>query len=105
MKLLITPLASLLLLTLPLVLGGCGEAQAEVAETLVLQVDGMTCENCQGAVCEALESQDGVVEAKVDLESGRAEVGIAAGSEATLVSLQQAVQETGYDCSFELTAE
>lgn len=105
MKLLPTTSVTALLLSLSLALSSCGEAQAEVAETLVLQVDGMTCEKCQGTVCDALESQDGVVEAKVDLESGRAEVGIAEGSEATLVSLQQAVQESGYECTFESKAE
>jgi copper chaperone len=42
--------------------------------TATLKVSGMTCQHCVRAVREALEGQDGVVRAAVDLEAARAVV-------------------------------
>ncbi|HSJ07558.1 MAG TPA: heavy metal-associated domain-containing protein [Longimicrobiales bacterium] len=42
--------------------------------TATLKVSGMTCQHCVRAVREALEGQDGVHSADVDLTAGRAVV-------------------------------
>jgi copper chaperone len=62
---------------------------------LVLKVEGMSCGHCVRTVTNALESVNGVVEARVDLASGRADVDYneAAASAAQLVG---AVVEEGY---------
>lgn len=60
-----------------------------------LTVEGMHCDNCEQTVEEALESVDGVREASVDRESGRATVEGDADSDA----LVEAVEETGYEAT------
>ena len=42
--------------------------------TAKLKVGGMTCQHCVKAVTDALESQEGVERAEVDLQAGRATV-------------------------------
>jgi copper chaperone len=42
--------------------------------TTTLKISGMTCGHCVAAVTKALEKQEGVASAKVDLQAGRAEV-------------------------------
>lgn len=53
---------------------GCGDAA-----TLTLSVSGMVCSSCVGAVEEALTRHQGVIEARVNLLAGRAEVRLLAG--------------------------
>ena len=60
-----------------------------------LRVGGMTCEHCVRAVTKALESQEGVSRAEVDLEAGRAVVEYDAGRIAPGV-LENAVMDEGY---------
>jgi copper chaperone len=63
--------------------------------TATLKVTGMTCGHCVKAVTQALESVDGVREAKVELGAGRATVEYdeARTTPGVLVS---AVSEEGY---------
>jgi copper chaperone len=42
--------------------------------TTTLKISGMTCGHCVAAVTRALENQEGVTAARVDLEAGRAEI-------------------------------
>lgn len=62
--------------------------------TAVLKIEGMTCNHCVAAVERALKAQDGVRSARVDLETGTAEVDLdgAVGTE----QLTSAVEEEGY---------
>jgi copper chaperone len=57
-----------------------------------LTIEGMTCGHCSAAVKQALESVDGVDEATVDLEAGRAVV----RGDAEVGALVRAVEEEGY---------
>jgi copper chaperone len=57
-----------------------------------LTIEGMTCGHCSAAVKQALESVDGVHEASVDLEAGRAVV----RGDAEVGALVRAVEEEGY---------
>ena len=51
----------------------CGRAPVE-PETVLLSVEGMTCENCVAGILQSLSTMDGFKEGNVDLESGRASV-------------------------------
>jgi copper chaperone len=61
-----------------------------------LKVDGMTCQHCVRAVAGALENQDGVKRADVDLQAGRATVEY---DEALVTprELASAVADEGYE--------
>ncbi len=61
---------------------------------IVLKVDGMTCGHCVGRVQKALDEAAGVIEAKVDLDSGTAD--IRHGADVDTAGLIAAVEEAGY---------
>lgn len=62
----------------------------------ILKVQGMTCEHCVRAVTQALESKEGVAQAEVDLETGRARVDYDDGRVSPR-ELAHAVAEEGYE--------
>ncbi|UCH74543.1 MAG: heavy-metal-associated domain-containing protein [Rhodospirillales bacterium] len=63
-------------------------------DTVVLKIEGMTCGHCVARVQKALDTAPGVHEAKVDLESGTAEIHLDAGADpATLIGV---VEAAGY---------
>jgi len=59
-------------------------------------VGGMSCGMCQTAVQEALSGVEGVAEAAVDLEGGRATVVFDEGA-TSLDALRTAVEDAGFD--------
>jgi copper ion binding protein len=61
-----------------------------------LKVQGMTCQHCVRAVTQALESKDGVTQAKVELEAGRARVEHDE-SRVTPRELAAAIADEGYE--------
>ena len=61
---------------------------------IVLKVDGMTCSHCVGRVQKALDEAPGVIEAKVDLDSGTAD--IRHGADIDAAGLIATVVESGY---------
>ncbi|HTU62812.1 MAG TPA: heavy metal-associated domain-containing protein [Polyangiales bacterium] len=64
-------------------------------QTIILEVSGMTCNNCVRHVREALEQVAGVGEVAVDLGAGRATVKHSGATE--LASLIAAVDDAGYE--------
>jgi copper chaperone len=64
--------------------------------TTTLKVHGMTCDHCVRSVRQALESQEGVARADVDLQAGRANVDFDE-SRVTPRELANAVAEEGYE--------
>ena len=67
----------------------------DTAENKVtLKVEGMTCSHCVGRVQKALDAAPGVIEAKVDLDSGTAQIRFGAGTE--VASRAGIVTEAGY---------
>jgi copper chaperone len=64
-------------------------------QTIILDVSGMTCNNCVRHVREALEQVTGVGEVQVDLGAGRATV--KHQGEVALASLIAAVDDAGYE--------
>ncbi|MDH3231352.1 MAG: heavy-metal-associated domain-containing protein [Alphaproteobacteria bacterium] len=67
---------------------------ASVENTVVLKVEGMTCGHCVGRVQKALDTASGVHAAKVDLESGTAEIRF--GAETDAAKLIGVVEAAGY---------
>lgn len=63
--------------------------------TTTLKVSGMTCQHCVRSVQQALESQDGVTRADVDLTAGRARVEHSAS--VTPAQLASVVADEGYE--------
>ena len=61
---------------------------------MILKVEGMTCGHCVGRVQKALDAVPGVIGAKVDLDSGTAEIRTGAGTGAAV--LAEIVTEAGY---------
>ena len=66
--------------------------------TVDLSVTGMSCSSCVRHVTEALEGVNGVDNARVDLEGGRATVAYDPAS-ATLEGIVQAVADAGYQAA------
>ncbi|MGH7464255.1 MAG: heavy-metal-associated domain-containing protein [Longimicrobiales bacterium] len=64
--------------------------------TTTLKVSGMTCQHCVRSVAQALESQEGVARADVDLQAGRARVDYDE-SRVTPAALANAVADEGYE--------
>jgi copper chaperone len=64
-------------------------------DSVTYRVEGMSCEHCQHAVKQALESVEGVRQADVDLAGGLATVSLD-GPAVDTIRLRQAVDEAGY---------
>jgi copper chaperone CopZ len=63
-------------------------------QKVTLKVEGMSCGHCVGRVQKALDAAPGVIEAKVDLSSGTAEIRYGNGTDAE--ALAGIVTEAGY---------
>ena len=64
--------------------------------TTTLKISGMTCQHCVRTVTQALEAQDGVTRANVDLQAGRARIEYEEGR-VTPAALANAVADEGYE--------
>lgn len=65
-------------------------------ETIVLDVQGMTCGHCKMAVNGALTDLDGVSKVDVNLETGKVTVEYDSGK-VNFDQMKEAVEEQGYD--------
>lgn len=70
------------------------EMTSSAENSVVLKVEGMTCNHCVGRVQKALDAAPGVHAAKVDLDSGTAEIRF--GPEIDTAALIGVVQSAGY---------
>ncbi len=66
----------------------------ERERTVILKVEGMSCEHCAGRVQKALDAAPGVAGASVDLAAGTASVRLAGDAESA--GLIAAVEQAGY---------
>ncbi len=71
---------------------------SDKTKTVTLNVDGMTCQSCDGTVEKSLKKVTGVKEAKVDLKNNTATITLA-GTKTTTASLIKAVSDAGFDAS------
>lgn len=95
---------TLLLTASLLTFAGCGEAPAPAADTAAVfaasntveaQVEGMTCGNCEAAVCGAVQDVPGVAAVKADASAGTLTVALEEGADAETVkaAITQAVPD------------
>ena len=64
-------------------------------KTMVVDIDGMSCEQCVRHVTEALEALQGVSKVAVSLDNGQATVEV--GENFDEAALEPAVDEAGYE--------
>ena len=74
-------------------------AKTASASATELLVSGMNCHNCARHVTEAIQKVPGVRSAAVALETGRASVRWAAGSQADLSAILEAIKQAGYEAN------
>lgn len=73
---------------------GCCSQNREEKNEASLVISGMTCTGCSTTVRNALENVDGVIEAKVDLDTGLAKVKLSRDMEKS--RLVDAVNAAGF---------
>jgi len=65
--------------------------------TVIVDVEGMTCQHCVKAVTAEVEGIPGVTEVSIALESeGTSHVSVTADAEVSPEALQTAIEEAGY---------
>ncbi len=74
-------------------------------ETILLDVQGMTCGGCEASVCSAVDSVSGVAQCRADSETGRATIELAQHKPAPRDALVAAVERAGFEASVVKTAE
>ncbi|HMO54216.1 MAG TPA: heavy-metal-associated domain-containing protein [Tepidiformaceae bacterium] len=67
-----------------------------MAQTIELNITGMTCDHCVNAVTGALKDVDGVTDAVVSLDEKKATITAEGADIATLIA---AVEEEGYEAA------
>lgn len=75
----------------------CAGSVSATTRTVTLKVRGMTCGGCATAVEKALKETEGVLEARVQYERGRAVVKYD-DQKVTVDKLREVVQSTGFFC-------
>lgn len=81
------------------VLLAAGIAWTEYAhrpQTLVIPVEGMSCEGCAATIRESLEKLPGTSDIAISVESAEATVTIDGWSETTRDDVEMAIAEAGY---------
>jgi len=64
-------------------------------KTMILRVDGMSCEHCSSAVEQAVTSINGVVSVGVSLDTK--EVSVKCDEAVTAEAVKNAIEDQGYD--------
>lgn len=70
--------------------------QQSSTKQTVVQIGGMACSGCSNAVQKALENQEGVSKAAVDLENGTALI-IHQPDSVSADDFKKAIEEAGYE--------
>ncbi len=87
-----------LILTLALTLGASSVSAA--IRTVTIRVKGMSCGGCATSVEKALKSTEGVREARVSFERGRAVIKYD-DQKITVAKLREVIQSVGFFCEVE----
>jgi copper chaperone len=86
------------ILTLALTLGA--GAVSAVSKTVTIRVKGMSCGGCATSVEKALKSTEGVLDARVSFERGRAVIKYD-DQKVTVAKLREVINSTGFFCDVE----
>jgi Cd2+/Zn2+-exporting ATPase len=82
------------------VLAVAGIAWTELAHrprTVVMSVDGMSCEGCASTVRESIEKLPGVSDVAISVEQGEAQLTLDGWSETTPEEIAAAIEASGYE--------
>jgi cation transport ATPase len=77
--------------------GETNNGDEDMADKVLLKVDGMTCSHCEATVTKALSEVDGVKKAKVNYKKGTAEVILEKGATVDPATLTAKVKDAGYE--------
>lgn len=67
-----------------------------IAETLTVEVSGMTCSGCTKVIKKKLEGNDKVEKAEIDLSTGKASIVTKEGMKLTRLEVQEMIEAAGY---------
>jgi copper chaperone len=79
------------------------EAVAELWETRVLGIEGMTCDNCVRTLTKALKRVNGIKDVNVDRENARAEITFDT-TKTDMPAIHEAILRSGYKPTREVPA-
>lgn len=91
--------AILTLLLITMLMLGAGTIMA-ATRTVIIRVQGMTCDGCATSVENALKSTDGVEQARVNFKSGKAVIKYN-DQKVTISRLREVIHNTGFFCDVE----
>jgi copper chaperone CopZ len=80
-----------------------GQAVADIWETRVLAIEGMTCDNCVRALTRAVKQVNGVKDIRVDRENARAEITFDT-TKTHLPAIHEAILRSGFKPTREIPA-
>ena len=76
-------------------------AVADLWETRVLGIEGMTCDNCVKTLTRALKRVNGIKDVQVDRENARATITFDT-TKADMAALHEAIEKSGYTATQEV---
>ena len=76
-------------------------AVADLWETQIIAIEGMTCDNCVRTLTKALKRVNGVKDVEVDRESARAKVTFDT-TKADIAGIHEAIERSGYKATREI---
>lgn len=79
-----------------------GAAVADLWETRVLGIEGMTCDNCVKTLTRALKKVSGIKDVNVDRESARAEITFDT-TKTDMAEIHAAIERSGYNATREVS--
>ena len=77
-----------------------GAAVADLWETRVLGIEGMTCDNCVKILTRAVKRVNGIKDVQADRENARATVTFDT-TKTDLAAIREAVEKSGYKATLE----
>src|SRR5688572_14146891 len=78
-----------------------GAAVADLWETRILGIEGMTCDNCVKTLTRALKKVNGIKDAQVDRENARATITFDT-TKTDMAAIHSAVEQSGYKATKEV---
>jgi copper chaperone CopZ len=78
-----------------------GAAVADLWETRVLGIEGMTCDNCVKTLTRALKRINGIKDLQIDRESARATITFDT-TKTDIATIHEAIEKSGYKATREI---
>jgi copper chaperone len=82
-------------------IANAGAAVADLWETRILGIEGMTCDNCVKTLTRALKRMNGIKDVQVDRENARATITFDT-TKTDIAAIHEAVEKGGYKATSEI---